>query len=150
MGLFGCAAAALAGCAAAPSGGDLAGVNAALAGLIAADNAGDVEAIASFYAPDAALLPPTGPPVQGRAEIRRRYEAGFERFALEVALETAETQAADGWAFSRGVTKGRYLWRDGSQPTALEDKYLMILKRDARGAWKVAALMWSPVASEPP
>lgn len=112
--------------------------------LIAADNAGAVDDIASFYAEDAVLLPPSGPPVVGRGEIKRRYQAGFARFRLRVTLHQDGFRESNTVAFSHGSTTGDYVWLDGSPPTPFHDNYLMTLERDAAGDWKVAALMWSP------
>lgn len=123
-----------------------AGVDATITGLIAADNAGDLGAIASYYAADAVLLPPVGAPVRGRDAIRSRYKAGLERFSLEVAIKVEETRVAGDLAFSRGITTGRTVWRDGAAATAFEDKYLMILARRENGGWEIETLMWNPVA----
>lgn len=120
-------------------------VESVIRGLIQADNASDIDRIAAFYAEDAVLMPPEGAPVHGRKEIRERYRRGFERFKLSVELRSEETRVAGDWAFDRGVTKGHYVWHDGREPTAFEDKYVMILKQTADG-WRVAVLMWSPTS----
>lgn len=117
--------------------------------LIAADNAGDLDAIASYYAEDGVLIPPSGAPVQGRSIIRARYAEGFERFRLRVTLYEEGARASGGLAFSRGTTRGEYVWRDGSPPTPFADRYLLTL-RQIDGEWKVAVLMWSPAGSSPP
>lgn len=120
-------------------------VRATLERLMTADNAGDVDAIAACYAPNAVLLPPAGPPVHGRHAIRRRYQDGLNEFALELRIEVDDLQAGHDWAYCRGTTCGRYIWRDGRTPTVFEDKYLMILRRNP-GDWVVATLMWNPVS----
>lgn len=55
-------------------------------------------------------------------------------------------EICEDWAFNRGTTSGRLIWRDASKPTLLNDKYLMILRRQADKSWKIARLMWSSVA----
>jgi ketosteroid isomerase-like protein len=51
-------------------------------------------------------------------------------------------------AFSRGVTRGRTLPEDGSPAPPVNDRYLMVLRQDKTGAWKIAALMWGPVLAD--
>jgi uncharacterized protein (TIGR02246 family) len=111
--------------------------------LMAADNAGDADQIMSFYADDAIAMPPNDNIVVGKAAIAARYTAGFAKFKMEVSLSSDELEVCGDWAFNRGKTNGRLLWHDGSNPTPLNDKYLMILRRQADKSWKIARLMWS-------
>jgi uncharacterized protein (TIGR02246 family) len=111
--------------------------------LMAADNASDVDLIMSFYADDAITMPPNDNIVIGKAAIAARYKAGFARFKMEVALSSDELEVCGDWAFNRGKTNGRLIWHDGSNPTPLNDKYLMILRRQTDKSWKIARLMWS-------
>jgi ketosteroid isomerase-like protein/pimeloyl-ACP methyl ester carboxylesterase len=129
-------------------GDDIALVKKVLAGIIAADNASDVERIVAFYEDDALLLPPAGHAVAGKAAIKERYRQGFEKARLELVFHSEETQVAGAWAFDRGLTSGRNVWRDGREPTKFEHKYLMILKRQSDGAWKIARLIWSDNLTE--
>ena len=128
--------------------GEIAQIKKVLAGVIAADNASDVERIVAFYEDDALLLPPASPAVAGKAAIKKRYRQGFEKARLELAFHSEETLVAGAWAFDRGLTQGRNVWRDGREPTKFEHKYLMILKRQPDGAWKIARLIWSDNLTE--
>ena len=114
--------------------------------LMAADNAGDVDQIMSFYADDAITMPPNDNIVIGKAAIAARYKAGFAKFKMEVSLSSDELEVCEDWAFNRGTTRGRLIWHDGSNPTPLRDKYLMILKRQPGNTWKIARLIWSSYA----
>ena len=111
--------------------------------LMAADNASDVDNIMSFYADDAITMPPNDNIVIGKAAIAARYKAGFAKFKMEVSLSSDELEICGDWAFNRGKTNGRLIWHDGSNPTPLNDKYLMILRRQVDKSWKIARLMWS-------
>jgi ketosteroid isomerase-like protein len=97
----------------------------------------------SFYADDAITMPPNDNIVIGKAAIAARYKAGFAKFKMEVSLSSDELEVCDDRAFNRGKTSGRLIWHDGSNPTPLNDKYLMILRRQADKSWKIARLMWS-------
>jgi uncharacterized protein (TIGR02246 family) len=123
--------------------GEIAQIKKVLAEIIAADNASNVERIVALYDEDAVLLPPVGLAVVGKAAIKERYRQGFEKAKLEVAFHSEETQVTGAWAFDRGLTRGRNFWSDGSEPTKFEHKYLMILKRQPDGAWKIARLIWN-------
>ena len=114
-----------------------------LDGLMAADNASDVDRIMSFYADDAVTMPPNDHIVTGKAAIAARYKAGFAKFKMEVSLSSDELEVCGDWAFNRGKTSGRLLWHDCSNPTPLNDKYLMILRPQPDKSWKIARLMWS-------
>jgi len=122
---------------------EVARVKTVLAEIIAADNAPDVERIVALYEDDALLLPPAGPAIAGKAAIKERYRQGFEKARLELTFHSEETQVAGAWAFDRGLTRGRNVWRDGKEPAKFEHKYLMILKRQPDGAWKIARLIWN-------
>lgn len=72
--------------------------------LMTADNKGDVEVVASCYHEDAVLMPPSGPPIQGRDLIKERYRSLFETARLEVTLVSDELHVFGDWAASRGRT----------------------------------------------
>jgi uncharacterized protein (TIGR02246 family) len=114
--------------------------------LMAADNRSDVEAVLECYAKDAVLLPPGGASVQGVENIRPRYEGLFAASRLEVRMDVESIEVKNGLAFSRGFTRGRTVPRDGAPPREIHDRYLMVLRQGPEGAWKIAALMWGPVA----
>lgn len=116
--------------------------------LMNADTRGDVDAVLECYAEDAVLLPPGGAFVQGVESIRPRYEALFAASRLEVRMEIDTIEVSGSLAFSRGVTRGRTIPKDGSPPREIADRYLMVLRQEPGGAWKIATLMWGPVIAE--
>ena len=128
---------------------DVAAVTNVLREIIAADNAMDVDRIASLYEEDAVNLPPNGPAVQGRVAIKERYRSGFAQAKLELSFISEETHVGGEWAFDRGITKGRNVWRNGDPPTEFEHKYVMLLRRQADGSWKIARLIWNSNVPEP-
>jgi uncharacterized protein (TIGR02246 family) len=116
--------------------------------LMAADNRGDVEAVVACYAEDAVLLPPGGASVAGPASIRPRYEALFAANRLDVRMDVESIEVQGALAFSRGFTRGRTFPKDGSPQREILDRYLMVLRREPGGEWKIATLMWAPVAPD--
>jgi len=115
---------------------------------MAAHRAGNPDRAASIFTDDVVWLPPTGPAVQGRAAIRERYRASFAQFEIEFSLHSEETHifGFGGWAFDRGTTRGTITPKQGGPPRALHDKYIALLQKGPDGNWKIARLMWSPVA----
>jgi uncharacterized protein (TIGR02246 family) len=118
--------------------------------LMAADNRGDVNAVIACYAEDAVLHPPGGASVQGLENIRPRYEELFASSRLEVRMEVDAIEVKGPLAFSRGLTRGRVIPKDGSAPREVKDRYLMVLRNQGEAGWKIAALMWGPVSAAPP
>lgn len=45
-------------------------------------------------------------------------------------------------AFVRGRNRGRLVPRDSGGDRALDDVYLMLLRREAEGAWRISHLIW--------
>jgi uncharacterized protein (TIGR02246 family) len=111
--------------------------------IVAADNAGDLEAVVRIYSDDALLLPPEGEPIAGREAIHAHYARIFETDVLEVPLSSEETVVSGDLAFNRGRTSVRATPRAGGDARETSDKYLMILRRNSDGKWKIARLIWN-------
>lgn len=111
-------------------------------GIIAADNARDIERVLRYYAADAILLPPGEKPVVGREAIRPRYEELFSRFDPQIDPRVDESCTTCGLAFVRGHNGGRLVSRQSGEARELDDAYLMVLRREAGGEWRISHLMW--------
>jgi len=101
-----------------------------------ASNQGDAATLASLYADDAMLLPPDHEPIKGRAAIGAFWEQGTDE-GLEVTNLDVEV---DG---SLGYLVGRYHLPATDDEPADSGKYVMCLKRQRDGSWKVAADIWN-------
>ena len=111
-------------------------IEAAVQRYVDASNQGDADALASLYADDAVLLPPDHEPVRGRAAIGDFWRQGTDE-GLEVTTLRVEV---DG---DLGYLVGRYhLPATGEEP-ADSGKYVMCLKRQLDGAWKLTADIWN-------
>lgn len=119
-------------------------VRAVATGIIDADNRRDLEKVLAFYAPDAVLMPPNEAPVSGRDKIRPRYETLFAGFTPAIELQIHEACADGSLGFVRGRNGGRMVPRGAGEPRALDDAFLMLLRRDAGGAWRITHLIWHP------
>lgn len=117
-------------------GGSKRAIEAAVQRYVEASNQGDADALASLYADDAVLLPPDHEPVRGRAAIGDFWRQGTDE-GLEVTTLTVEV---DG---DLGYLVGRYHLPATDEEPADSGKYVMCLKRQRDGAWKVTADIWN-------
>lgn len=118
-------------------------------GIVAADNARDLAKVMSCYADDAVLFPPNESAVRGKAAIKPRYEAMFAALNPEIVGSIDEVQIGGEWAFVTGMNRGRMVPRAGGTVRNLNDAYVMVLKRQSDGSWKIARLMWHPAGAIP-
>ena len=111
----------------------------------AAYNRGDVEAVASFYAEDAVLMPPNRPMTQGRAAIAAILHHSLGSDPAKMLLIATESSIAGGHAYEVGTRV--MTWPGGR---TLNEKYTRIYKR-VRDEWKIAYFIWnSDSAAGPP
>lgn len=101
--------------------------------------AGSADQMATLYTDDAVVLYPNQPPVKGRAAIGAYFKSFFDQFAQEAfELTSEEIEIAGPWAFDRGSYHWKGILRTGGAPVEDTGKYLVILRRQADGTWKVA------------
>jgi uncharacterized protein (TIGR02246 family) len=117
-------------------GGSRRAIEAAVQRYVDASNQGDADALASLYADDAVLLPPDHEPVRGRAAIGEFWRQGTDQ-GLEVTTLTVEV---DG---DLGYLVGRYHLPATDEEPADSGKYVMCLKRQRDGVWKLTADIWN-------
>ena len=137
--LCGALAAILVGCA-----GEAAGVDAASRGAIeatvdqyvAASNQGDAAALTALYAEDALLLPPDHEPIHGREAIGEFWEQGTDA-GLEISTLRLEVDGDVAYLV------GRYRLPPTDQEDADSGQYVLCLKRQPDGAWKLTADIWN-------
>ena len=129
----------LGACGAGPDGdqpGARQAIEAAVQRYVEATNQGDAEALASLYADDAVLLPPDHEPIRGRAAIGDFWRQGTDE-GLEVSTLTVEVDGGLGYLV------GRYHLPATDEEPADSGKYVMCLKRQRDGAWKLTADIWN-------
>jgi len=111
-------------------------IEAAVRRYVTASNQGDADALAALYADDAVLLPPDHEPIQGRAAIGAFWRQGTDE-GLQVTTLTVEV---DG---DLGYLVGRYNLPATDEEPADSGKYVMCLKRQRDGSWKLTADIWN-------
>ena len=114
-------------------------INELRARFIAAFNSNDPAALAATYTDDAIVMPANQAVVEGKQAIQAFYEAMFKQNAAKIALTPLETRVAGDWAYDRGngtITVTQKSGKSG-KPTEQSSKYLVIVKRQADGSWKL-------------
>jgi uncharacterized protein (TIGR02246 family) len=111
-------------------------IESAVRRYVAASNQGDVKALAALYADDAVLLPPDHEPIQGREAIKAFWSQGTDQ-GLEVTTLAIEVEG------DLGYLVGRYNLPATEEEPADSGKYVMCLKRQRDGSWKLTADIWN-------
>ncbi|MER3498144.1 MAG: hypothetical protein C4308_05635 [Chitinophagaceae bacterium] len=110
--------------------------------VIAADNAGDLDKVIAYYTEDAILIPAGSSDIIGKNAIREHYRNIFTTSVLQLQASSNEIIDANDWTIIRGNTTGKVIFKADSSATAVNDKFIMVLKKDD-GRWKIYRLMWS-------
>jgi uncharacterized protein (TIGR02246 family) len=103
-------------------------------------NAHDWNGVAATYTADAILMPPNGPNIQGRDNIRQFF-TNFPPIS-DMKLELMEIDGRDDIAFVRGIYSMNISLPTGS---TVHDtgKYVELRKKQADGTWLIARDMFS-------
>jgi uncharacterized protein (TIGR02246 family) len=129
---------------------DVREIRAVVEGIIDADNTRDLERVLGYYCENAVLMPPGESAVVGREAFRPRYESLFAEFDPEIELRVDEACVADGIGFVRGRNGGRLVGRTTGDVRELDDAFLMLLRREADGKWRISHLVWHRASREAP
>jgi uncharacterized protein (TIGR02246 family) len=106
---------------------------------VSAWKAADAERIASVYIDDALVLYPNQPAISGRPAIVGYFKSFFAEFIQDsFELTSTEIEIVGPWAFDRGVYRWRGVPKTGGEPIEDHGKYLVILRRQPDGSWRVA------------
>lgn len=110
--------------------------------FMAAVRSGDAAKVASLYAEDCVILPPNSERIEGLAGARALFDGMMAQGPTALALATDTVTELGDTAYE----VGRYTMK--VQPAgapAMDDrgKYVVIWKRQADGAWKLAVDIWN-------
>jgi uncharacterized protein (TIGR02246 family) len=119
-----------------PVAGSRQAIEAAVARYVAASNQGDADALAALYADDAMLLPPDHEPIRGRQAIGDFWRQGTDE-GLRVTTLKVEVEG------DLGYLVGRYNLPPTDEEPADSGKYVMCLRRQRDGSWKLTADIWN-------
>ena len=115
-------------------------IDEAMVTFVAAFNAGDGATVASLYTEDAALLPPGGARVDGRAAIQEFWQGAFDGGLRIDDLHAVEVDSSGDLAGEVGVFTLSVPGEDG--PSKVDGKYIVIWKR-VGGTWQLHRDAWN-------
>jgi uncharacterized protein (TIGR02246 family) len=129
---------------------DIAAIRASDSAFVSAMASGDAAAVAAIYVPDAHVLPPDAPPVEGRAAIQQFFAGFLGAYHVTAVVSSDEIEGRGDLAFARGhYTLEGTPKAAGTPPLHEEGKFLEVLRRQPDGTWRLAADMWSPNGPPP-
>ena len=115
----------------------------------AAVNARNVEGILALYARDAVFSPPDAPPVN-IDELRSWYESMFGENTFQFASEPLDVVVSGDLAVLRASYEETVTPTGEGEPVTNEGSWLVVLRKQTDGSWKLWRDMWSVIAPPPP
>lgn len=113
--------------------------------LVAAFKAGDAAAAVAVYAPNALVMGPNEPTMQGTEAITQGLRGMFEQVSLPaMALNISDLTVSGEYAFEHGSYEWTIQPKAAGAP-AMPDKgkYLSVWQRQADGSWKLLRDIWN-------
>jgi len=103
--------------------------------------AGDVDALLSLYTDEPVLMPQGQPAVVGKDAIRLLYQAVLGEVTIQSRGALMEVEASGDWGYFWSTYKLTATPKAGGSPIKSQGKSVFIMKRDRRGARKIAHLI---------
>ena len=111
-------------------------------------NRGNVAAAVEFYTKDAKFLHPNMEIVSGKQAIKEFLETGRALGLRRMNFKSVEIAYDGNLAYERGVINMDFE-PEGGQAMIDKGKYLVVMKRQADGSWKVAVDIWNSDLPQP-
>ena len=103
--------------------------------------AGNADALLSLYTRRPVLMPQGQPAIFGKHAIRSIYQAVCKAVVIRSRSVLREVQASGDWGYFWSTYTLTATSRTGGKPIRSKGKSVFILKRQPRGAWKIARLI---------
>lgn len=118
---------------------DEAAIRTADADFAKAAAAKDLDKCMSLYEDDAVLFAPGSPAVVGKENIRNAIQRMLAApMQLTINVASVDVARSGDLAMDRGTIQGSVMDKNG-KTTARTSEYVLVWKKQADGAWKVAA-----------
>jgi uncharacterized protein (TIGR02246 family) len=105
-----------------------------------ANNAGDAEAWVALFTDDFVYMAPGAPEATTKAGLREVAEAGF-RHQADIHIIPLEIAVTGSWAYARSRVGGTVVVQPSGEVVNVDVKQIVIYRRDAAGAWRIARLI---------
>jgi uncharacterized protein (TIGR02246 family) len=120
------------------AGGDEAAIGKIRAAYQTAAAAQDAAGMAKLYAPDGIEMPPNAPAAKGRAAIEAFHKGMAKEWMIHgMTLTPTETHVTGDRAYETGTYKQGLMAQKGGGMIDDTGKFVVLLKKDASGAWWV-------------
>lgn len=116
---------------------DPAPINDVRASYQAAYNAGDAAAVAALFTDDAISMPDHHSALEGKAAIQQYLEQIFSQYTATISITPADTEITGDVAHEHGSFSITVTPKAGGNTVTDGGKYIVILKRQSDGAWKI-------------
>jgi len=111
----------------------------------------DGAAIAKLYTADGVEMPPNAPAAKGRAAIEAYHKAFGQQFMVHgITLTASDTQVRGDTAVDIGTYKQSLMAQKGGGMADDKGKYIVLLKKDASGAWAITHAIYNSDLPPPP
>jgi len=112
----------------------------------AAFNEGNAAAMAQLIDRDGVWMPPGMAAIVGNDNIAALYAKTFAKVHSKFELKPGNIQLCGDWAFMHGAFSRADTPKAGGTVKKISGHYLLVLKKQPDGAWKIARDIWnSPV-----
>lgn len=119
------------------------GAHRAHADFVRAINANDADAVMAMLTHDAVFMAPNQPRLVGADDIRPWVEGYVDTYKTHWVKTTLELVELDGWAFEQYAYQSTDTPRAGGRAVRDTGKGIIVYRRDADGAWRVARDAWN-------
>jgi ketosteroid isomerase-like protein len=96
-----------------------------------------------MYLPDAHLMPPNAPTIQGRDAVQKFWGGLMGAYQLKFGVTADEVEGRGDLAYARGHYTLDGTPKAKGDPIHDEGKFLEVLRRQPDGSWRYAVDMYS-------
>lgn len=116
---------------------DEAAVKKVLSGIVSTFNAGDYDGMLAYYEDDVLVQSNIGPEITSKDGWRQSLKTSMPPgVKLQMNFDTSELKVSGDMAYERGVYTVQMTPNGAPAQVAFKGRYVHMLKRDAKGAWK--------------
>jgi uncharacterized protein (TIGR02246 family) len=127
-----------------PAGGDEAAIVKIRTAFQTAAGTQDGAAIAKLFAPDGVEMAPNAPAAKGRAAIEAFHKAFGQQYMMHgMTITSGELKVHGDTAHDVGTYKQTLMAMKGGAMTDDTGKYVVLLKKDASGAWWITHAIYN-------
>ena len=131
------------------TGPDVQAITTWLEQVTAAINAQSTEGTLALYASDAVFSPPDAPSVT-IDELRSWYEGLFAENTFQFTAQALDVVVSGDLAVLRASYEETVTPKGEGEPVANDGSWLIVLRKQTDGSWKLWRDMWSVIAPPPP